>query len=154
MGGRTKTGMGSHILPHSGYYSDEMVSRNRATTWNNRLGCSEGNFLLTFNFKDGFECIDEALLEIKDAIFKIPKEHVTCVQLHLSTKLRHPLECYNTTTEEGEEDHRNISILELEGQCEVARPKAEVHNISKPLKTRQVNIGSDAQLKFRNIGDY
>lgn len=31
-------------------------------------------FMLTFSFEDGFECIDEALHEIKVAIFRILKE--------------------------------------------------------------------------------
>jgi len=29
---------------------------------------------LTFILEDGFECIDEALQKIKEAIFRIPKE--------------------------------------------------------------------------------
>lgn len=33
-------------------------------------------FLLTFSFKDGFESIDEALWEIKVAIFRMLKEPV------------------------------------------------------------------------------
>lgn len=42
-------------------------------------------FLLSFNFEDGFKCIDEALQEIKDIIFRIPKELVEWVQLDWST---------------------------------------------------------------------
>jgi len=29
-------------------------------------------FFMTLNFEDGFECIDEALQEIKATIFRIP----------------------------------------------------------------------------------
>lgn len=36
----------------------------------------------------------------------------------------------------------------------MVRPKAEVPHISKPLKTKQMNIGSEAQPNFANIGDY
>jgi len=32
------------------------------------------SFLLTFNFEDGFESINEVLQEIKIAIFRTPKE--------------------------------------------------------------------------------
>lgn len=68
------------------------------------------SFLLTFSFKDGFEFIDEELQEIKDAIFKIREEHVAWVQGDWSMKLRHVLECYNVTIEEGKEDPRNTNI--------------------------------------------
>ena len=36
--------------------------------------------LLTFNFEDGFECIDEALQEIKALILRTPEELVEWVQ--------------------------------------------------------------------------
>lgn len=58
------------------------------------------------------------------------------------------------TMEEGEEDPRNISIPKSEGHCEVTGPKVEFPDISKPLKTKQVNIGSKAQPRFANIGEY
>ena len=87
-------------------------------------------------------------------IFRTPVEPIVWVQLDWSTQLHHDLECYNVTTEEGEEDPRNIIIPELVGQCEVVGPEVEVPNISKPLKTKKVNIGSEVQPKFVNIGDY
>lgn len=108
----------------------------------------------TFTFEYGFECIDEALQEIKISIFSMPDEPVAWVQLYWSTQLCHALECYNVTIEEGKEDPRNINIHESEGQCEVRRPKAKVPNILQPLKTKPVNIGSEVQPKFENIGDY
>lgn len=37
-------------------------------------------FLLTFSFDDGFECINEALQEIKVAIFRMHEELVEWVQ--------------------------------------------------------------------------
>ena len=43
------------------------------------------SFLLTFSFEDGFECIDEALKEIKVAIFRTPKEPVEWAQPDWST---------------------------------------------------------------------
>lgn len=42
--------MGAHILPHFGYYYDELVSRNRAVTRNHEVGCFEGNFYVKFLF--------------------------------------------------------------------------------------------------------
>lgn len=58
--------------------------------------------------------------------------------------MHHALEWYNVTTKEGKEDPRNISIPESEGHCEVTGPKVEVPNISKPFKTKKVNIVSEA----------
>lgn len=112
------------------------------------------SFLLNFSFEDGFECIDEALRMIKVVIFKMPEELVVWVQPDWSTQLRHALEYYNVTTKEGEEDPINTNILKSEGQCKVEGPKAEIPHISEPLKTKQVNIGSEAQLKFAKIGYY
>lgn len=40
-------------------------------------------------------------------------------------QLRHALECYNVTIEEGEEDHMNINIRESVGQHEVIGLKAK-----------------------------
>lgn len=48
------------------------------------------------------------------------------------------------TTEDGEEDPRNIHIPEPEGKRKVKGPKVEIHDISEPLKTKRVNIGSEA----------
>jgi len=68
--------------------------------------------------------------------------------------LRHALDFYNVTTEEEDEDPRNIHIREAEGHREVEGPQIENPDITAPLKTRQVNIGTEAALKFVNVGDY
>ena len=109
---------------------------------------------MTFSFKHGLESIDEALHEIKATIFSILQEPLEWFQPDQSTQLHQALECYNVTINEGDEDPRNINSPESEGQHEVEGPKAEIHDISEPLKTKQVNIGLEAQPKFSNIGDY
>ena len=63
-------------------------------------------------------------------------EATRCPYLLFLLHLCHALKFYNVTTEEGEEDPRNINIHELEGHCEVTRPKAKDPDISKPLKTK------------------
>ena len=110
--------------------------------------------MLTFIFEDGFECIDEALQEIKATIFRIPEEPVEWVQLDWNIQLHHALECYNMTTKEEEDEPRNINISESKEQHEVEGPKAPIPDITYPLNTKHVNIGLDAQLKFAKIGDY
>lgn len=55
-------------------------------------------FIMIFNFEDGFDCIDEALQEIKAASFRIPQDPLDMVQPYWTTQLSHVLECYNVTT--------------------------------------------------------
>jgi len=58
------------------------------------------------------------------------------------------------TTEVDDEDPRNINIPEAESHYEVEGPQIENIDITAPSKTRQVNIGTKAEPKFANIGDY
>lgn len=49
--------------------------------------------LLTFSFEDGFASIDESLQQIKEIIFRTPKEPMEWTQLDWRTHLHHALEC-------------------------------------------------------------
>lgn len=73
---------------------------------------------------------------IKASIFKMPKESVEWVQPNWDTQLHHALECCDATTEDGEEDPRNIQFPEFEGQHEVKGSKEKIPNIIEPLKTK------------------
>ena len=64
------------------------------------------------------------------------------------------LECYNVITEEEDEDLRNINILETEGHHKIEGTQIENPYITAPLKTKQVNVGTNAELKFAKIRDY
>ncbi len=55
------------------------------------------------------------------------------------------------TIEEEDEDPRNINIPEAEGHPKVEGPQIENLDITALLKTRQVNIGIEAELKFAKI---
>lgn len=55
---------------------------------------------MTFNFEDGFECINEVLHKVKTTIFIIPQNPLDLIQPDWTTKLRHALECYNVTAKE------------------------------------------------------
>lgn len=58
-------------------------------------------------------------------------------------------------TAEGEDDDlRNINISEAKAHCVVEIPQIDNPDITAPLKTKQVNIGTEAKLKFAKIGDY
>ena len=41
-----------------------------------------------------------------------------------------------------------------QGHCEVHGPAVEAPEVTQPLKTRQVNIGSEEMPKYATIGDY
>lgn len=64
------------------------------------------------------------------------------------------LECYNVSVEEEDEDARNINIPGAKGHREVEGLQIENPDIIVPLKTNQVNIGTEAELKFAKIRDY
>ena len=111
-------------------------------------------FMMTFSFEDGWDSIEEALQEVKAAIFRIPQEPVELIYLEWATQLSCALECYNVTVEEEDEDPRKINILEMEGHREVQGPQIENPDIITPMKTKQVNIGTEVETKFAKIGDY
>jgi len=110
-----------------------------------KLDILRQGFLMTFNFEDGFECVDEALQEVKVAIFRIPQYPLHLIQPYWTTQLHLTLECYNVTVEEEEEDPRNINILGTKSHREVEGPQIENLDITAPLKRRQVNIGTQAE---------
>ena len=76
------------------------------------------------------------------------------LQLEWATQLSYMLECYNVNVEEDDEDPRNINIPEIEGCHEVRGPSIEDPDITAPLKTKQVNIGTEVETKYATLGDY
>jgi len=110
--------------------------------------------MMIFSFEDGFDSIDEALQEVKATIFRIPQDPLDLMQPEWATQLSHALECYNVTAEDEDEDLRKINIPETECHHEVQGPQIENPNIIAPMKTKQVNIGTEAEPKFAKIGDY
>lgn len=108
---------------------------------------------MTSCFEDGFERINEALQEVKVIIFRIPQDPLELVQTNWSTQLCHALECYNVTAEGDSKDPININIPEVEGHREVEGLQVENPDITAPLKTKQVNIGTKEEPKFAKIED-
>lgn len=76
-------------------------------------------FIITFNFEDGFDYIDEVLQEVKATIFRIPQDPLDMIQPNWTTQLSHMMECYNVTGEEEDGDPRNINIPKTKGHQEV-----------------------------------
>jgi len=135
------------------YQSIGTWRRNTTMAPKNEIIFRQG-LLMMFSFEDRFESINEALQEVKIEIFKILRDSLDLIQPYWTTHLSHMLECYNVTVEEEDEDSRNINILETEGHRDIEGPQLENSNITKPLKTRQVKIGTEAKSKFANIWDY
>lgn len=77
---------------------------------------------MTFSFENGFECINEALQEVKAVIFRIPQDPLDLIQPDWTTQMCHALVFYNVTTEEGDKDPRNINIPRVEGHYKVEGP--------------------------------
>jgi hypothetical protein len=65
------------------------------------------------------------------------------------------LEWYNVTKEEYEdEDPRNIQAPKTEGTRVIEGPKLASAAYPRPIKTKEVNIGTMKNPKFAQIGDY
>ena len=109
---------------------------------------------MTFSFEDGFDNIDEALQEVKAAIFRIQQDPLVLTQPEWATQLSHALECYNVTAEEEDEEIWKINIPETEGHREDQGPQIENPHITVLVRTKQVNIGTEEKPKFVTIGDY
>ena len=110
-------------------------------------------FIMTFIFEDRFDYIEEALQEVKAAIFRILQDPLDLIQPKWATQLSHALECYNVTTKEEDEDLWKINIPKIEGHREVQGPHIENSNITTLLKMEQVNIGRNKIFKdWRLLG--
>ena len=77
--------MGELILSHFGYNPYELVPRNGAPPQHRRVVYLKGRLLMTFNFEDRFERIDDVLQEVKVEIFRILQDPLELVQPDWST---------------------------------------------------------------------
>eukprot|EP00253_Pinus_taeda_P026519 PITA_26519 len=73
---------------------------------------------------------------------------------HYTEPLIFALECYNVNTEEDDEDLQKVNITETEGYHEVQGPLIEYLNITPLVKTKQVNIGTEAKPKYATLDDF
>ena len=109
-------------------------------------------FELTFNFESNYPKFDYVLESIKERIFDIDPFPVVSYQ-DWAMQLETMLECYNLATDEDDEPH-NTNIPESEGTREVQGLELEILEITKKVKIKQINIGTEADPKFASIGDY
>ena len=55
---------------------------------------------------------------------------------------------------EDDDDPQNINIPRTEGIWDIAAPDVPTNPMNQPLKTSKVNIGTEENPKFANVGDY
>ena len=95
--------------------------------------------------------MDAAVRLIHTKVFD--DQEITEYQLDWKAQESNAVECYNLAIDK-DDDPRNIHIPESEGHCEVHGPAVETLEVTQPLKTRTVNIGSEENPKYATIGDY
>ena len=108
--------------------------------------------LLIDGFKSKYPEIDNVVEVIRTKIFEdgpLPLFN----QPDWVALLETTLECYNFIADE-DEDPRNVNISESEGSCEVEGSKLEVPEITKNVKLKKVNIGTEVDPEIASIGDY
>ena len=64
------------------------------------------------------------------------------------------MECYNVSGELDDDDLWNIKVLETEGIRDVSALDVPTDPMNQPLKIKKVNIRTEENPKFANVGDY
>ena len=110
-------------------------------------------FTLTFEFESEYLDIDDALGVIKmkifdDGPFPLDNQPKWVVQLESA------LECYKLEEEKEDDEPNHTNIPESEGSREVQGSKLQLPKITSKLKTKKVNIETEAEPKLAAIGDY
>ena len=113
-----------------------MELRHGTVSWD----CLVDIFVLTFSTKEVFPALDTAIRLIHTKVF----DDQEVVEYRPDWKIQeaHAVECYNLAIDE-DDDPCNVAIPESEGYCEVHGPAIEAPEVTQPLKTRTINIGSE-----------
>ena len=96
--------------------------------------------------------VEDALEVIRMNLFDyFPSPIVS--QLDWAAQMESMMECYNFAAKE-DEDPRNVNIPVSEGSCEIQGPTLEIPEITRKVKIKKVNIGTEVDPKVVSIGDY
>ena len=68
--------------------------------------------------------------------------------------IHNQMQCYNLKGEPDDDEPHEINIPKSEGICTLEGAPTTTDQFLKPLKIKKVNIGSEENPKFANIGDY
>ena len=107
--------------------------------------------MLTFSINEVCPALDVAIRLIHTKVFD--DQEVVEYRPDWKEQEAHVVECYNLAIDK-DDDPRNINIPESEGHFKVHGPTLEAPEVTQPLKTWTVNIGSEEQPKYATIGDY
>ena len=113
--------------------------------------CLVDSFVLTFSTNEVCPALDAAIRLVHTKV--LDAQEIVKYRPDWMTQEAHAVEYYNLAIDE-DDDPRNIGIPESEEHCDVHGPAAESLEVTQPLKTRTVNIGSEDQPKYVTSGDY
>ena len=114
----------------------EVELRHGTVSWDDLVD----SFILTFSVNEVCPALDAAVRLIHTKIFD--DQEIGEYQTDWAAQEANAVECYNLAIDE-DDDRCNINILKSEGNCEVRGPVVETPEVTQPLKTRTVNIGSE-----------
>ena len=125
-----------HILePVTNNWYAEVELRHGTASWDSLVD----SFVLTFSINEVFPALDAAVRMINTKVFDA--KETAEYQPDWKEQEANTVEWYNLSIDEDDDPH-NINIPESEGYCEVHGPAVEAPEVTQPLKTRKVNIGS------------
>ena len=102
------------------------------------------SFVLTFSINEVCPALDAAIRLIHTKVFD--DKEIAEYQPDWKEQEANAVECYNLAIDEDDDPH-NINIPESEGHCEVHGLVVESPEVTQPLRTRKVNIGSEEMPK-------
>ena len=107
-----------------------------------------------FSFQNDNPEVHNALHIIRDVVLKVfPIAYP--VDPHAHCSMQSMMTCYNLYREPEDDDElQNVNILDSEGIHDIVAPDIPTDSMSQSLNIRKVNIGSEENSKFSNIGDY
>jgi hypothetical protein len=98
------------------------------------------NFITTFLFESQYPLVNQALHIVRQKVFKesysIPLEQE---EDEWTTPL-HKLQGYYNINANEDDDPRKVSIVEIEGQRDLERPRVELPFIGQLIKIKKINI--------------
>ena len=111
-------------------------------------------FSHTFSFADVDPMIHSDLQHICDVVLKVVLVAYH-VDPHEAPMMQSMMDCYIVIGgHEDEDDLHNINIPESKWIQDIMAPKMDIDKFNQPLKIQKVNIGTEEEPKFMNIGDY
>ena len=132
-------------IPHRWYVFGKLQRESK--TWEELTVI----FSHTFSFKNENPFIHNALQDIHDKVLEIaPVDLPRGSQMTLTPKVM--IKCYKVSKEPNNEDDLGVfDIVESEGRHDIEALEMSSVKFKKPLKIKEVNIGTKEEPKFASI---